>query len=236
MEKTFFSKRFALSIIVVTSFGCAADPAGIRYRGGYTLGHEVNTFCPEINSECYWLSSETTAQARHQLKTIYQQKTTGLYQPVCVIIQGEIDKTSQRMGFARDMDGLVTISHVYGDCDTSRTVSHGDLQHHRWVLIKRDNQPTKIDDWPVPPVLDFGEKLFVEGGNGCRSFNGFAKLVGDKLVFDQLEFGDVQCDTGDAAFGLYSIGGAWKVRIEASQQLILESTSSTLTFKQDDWR
>lgn len=115
-------------------------------------------------------------------------------------------------------------------------LSTPDSQHHRWVLIKYDNQPTKTDDWPVPPVLDSAERQLVEGGNGCRPFNGFAKLVGDKLVFDQLEFGDVQCDTGDTAFGLYTIAGAWKVLIDASQHLLPGSASSTLTFEQDDWR
>jgi hypothetical protein len=77
---------------------------------------------------------------------------------------------------------------------------------------------------------------FRNGGNGCRSFSGFAQLVDDKLVFGPLEFGDVQCDTGHTAFGSYSIAGAWKVRIDASQHLILESSRSTLTFEKDDWR
>jgi heat shock protein HslJ len=225
-----------LLLILVCAVGCASIADSQRYRGNYTLGHEVNTFCPEINSQCYWLDSDTGKQVRDQLKQLYQDKSTGLYKPVCVIITGEVDKYSTRTGFAGDTDGLIAITRVHGDCVSSKIVTHGDLQHHRWVLIALDNKPINQKDWPVLPVLDFGERLFVEGGDGCRKFNGFAKLIGEKVDFNEIEFTGSQCGTGHSHRELFSIGGSWRVEIKESQYLILENTESILMFKLDDWR
>jgi len=215
---------------------CISSAVSQRYRGGYTLGHEVNTFCPEINSQCYWLSPDTDKRFRDQLKQIYQEKSTGLYKPVCVIITGEIDKDSQRIGFAVDTDGLITITQVYGDCDSSKVVTQGDLQHHRWVLITVDNKSINNKDWPVLPVLDFGERMFIEGGNGCLQFNGFAKLTGDQIDFNELEFSKNQCGTDRSHMSLFSIAGVWQIAIKESEYLTLENTESILLFKRDDWR
>jgi len=110
-------KRLLLLLILVITVGCTSSAVSQRYRGDYTLGHEVNTFCPEINSQCYWLSPDTDIRYRNQLKQIYREKSPGLYKPVCVTITGEIDRESERMGFAIDTDGLITITRVYGDCD-----------------------------------------------------------------------------------------------------------------------
>ena len=229
-------KLLLLLLMLVNTVGCISYAVSQRYRGDYTLGHEVNTFCPEINSQCYWLSSDTDKQIRSQLKQIYQEKSPGLYKPVCVIITGEIDKESKRMGFAVDTDGLITITQVYGDCDSSKVVTQGDLQHHRWVLITVDDKSINKKDWTVLPVLDFGELLFVEGGDGCQQFNGFAKLTGDQIGFNEFEFNKNQCETDHTALRLFSIAGAWRVSIKESQYLILENTESALMFKRDDWR
>ena len=102
-----------LLLILVMTVGCTSSAVSQRYRGGYTLGHEVNTFCPEINSQCYWLSPDTDKRYRIQLRQIYQEKSPGLYKPVCVVITGEIDKDSERVGFAAETDGLITITRVY---------------------------------------------------------------------------------------------------------------------------
>jgi len=229
-------RKLLLLLILVNTVGCASPAVSQRYRGDYTLGHEVNTFCPEINSQCYWLSPDTDKRYRNQLKQIYQEKSPGLYKPVCVIITGEIDKDSTRVGFAVDTDGLITITRVYGDCDSSRVVTQGDLQHHRWVLITVDNKSINKKDWPVLPVLDFGERMFIEGGDGCQQFNGFAKLIGDQIDFSELEINKNQCGADRSPLKLFSIAGAWRIGIKESQYLTLENTESTLLFKRDDWR
>lgn len=229
-------KPLLLLLMLVNAVACTSVADSQRYRGNYTLGHEVNTFCPEINSQCYWLSPDTDKQIRNQLKKIYQEKSPGLYKPVCVVVTGEIDRESKRMGFAVDTDGLLTITQVFGDCDSSKVVTQGDLQHHRWVLITVDNKPINNKDWPVLPVLDFGERLFVEGGDGCQRFSGFSKLAGDQIAFDEFGFNKNQCETDLSPRRLFSIAGVWRVSITETQYLILENTESTLMFKRDDWR
>lgn len=229
-------KPLLLLLMLVNAVACTSVADSQRYRGNYTLGHEVNTFCPEINSHCYWLSPDTDKKIRNQLKHIYQEKSPGLYKPVCVVVTGEIDRESKRMGFAVDTDGLLTITQVFGDCDSSKVVTQGDLQHHRWVLITIDNKPINNKDWPVLPVLDFGERLFVEGGDGCQQFIGFAKLSGDQIAFDEFGFNKNQCETDHSPRRLFSIAGVWRVSITETQYLILEKTESTLMFKRDDWR
>jgi heat shock protein HslJ len=229
-------QKLFLLLMLVNTVACVSYAASQRYRGDYTLGHEVNTFCPEINSQCYWLSSDTSKQVRDQLKQVYQEMSAGLYKPVCVIITGEIDKESNRTGFALDTDGLITITQVHGDCDSSQVVTQADLQHHRWVLVTLDNKSLDKKDWPVLPVLDFGERLFVEGSDGCQRFSGFAQLTGDHIAFNDLEFNNSQCEADNATQTLFSISGAWKVSIKESLYLILQNTESMLMFKRDDWR
>jgi heat shock protein HslJ len=223
-----------LLLASVVACHCYADSR--RYRGAYTLGHEVNTFCPDINSQCYWLSPDTGEPVRDQLRQIYQQQSPGLYQPVCVLIEGNIDRESERTGFAADMDGLITIRRVYGDCNTSTTVTQGDLQHHRWVLTSVNNNPVNKALWPVLPVLDFGERLFVEGSDGCRRFSGFAKLSVDEIIFRELEFNNNQCETAYTSGGMFSITGAWAITVNESRYLTLKNTTSLLRFERDDWR
>lgn len=106
-----------LVYLLVSIAGCASNANGRHYRGVYTLGHEVNTFCPQSGSQCYWLAPGTSRQVRDQLRTIYQQASPGLYRPVCISVSGEIDTDSERTGFAADFDGLITIKQVHGLCD-----------------------------------------------------------------------------------------------------------------------
>lgn len=228
-------KTFLL-LMAVYAAGCHADSAGQRYRGSYTLGHEVNTFCPEINSQCYWLGPDTSQSIREQLGGLYRQKSPGLYKPVCLTVSGVIDRDSSRSGFAADYDGLITITQVVGGCESSQAVAHGDLQHHRWVIDTVDGQNVQTRDWPVLPVIDFGERLFVEGGNGCSRFSGFAELSGDRIVFDGFEPVENLCLDGRDPQGLFSIAGAWHIRVEDRRNLILERNGSVLKFRRDDWR
>mgnify|MGYP001811807061 CR=1 FL=1 len=209
--------------VSTSSFSTAEEQ---RYRGDYTLGHEVNTFCPEIDSQCYWLNPQTDVRVRDRLKAIYQDKSPGLYQPVCVIVEGKVDRQTGRTGFAAEMDGLIRIVRIFGRCDSSETVTHGDLQHHRWILVKLDNRLVNQHDWPVLPSLDFGERLFVEGGDGCRRFNGFTRLTGAQIVFNKLEFSESRCDRGATTPGAFSITGRWLVRVRDSRYLTLQSSTS----------
>lgn len=106
-----------LSLLIYAT-ACAPDAAGKSYRGAYTYGHEVNTFCPDNGSQCFWLSPDTSAQVREQMKKIYRDRSPGLYKPVCLIIDGEIDTLSSRTGFALDTDGLIKVNAVSGYCDS----------------------------------------------------------------------------------------------------------------------
>lgn len=228
-----------LTVLLALLAGAAhtnADTAGQRYRGAYTLGHEVNVFCPDINSQCYWIGPNTRQAVRDDLHRIYRQGSTGLYEPVCVLVSGVIDRQSQRFGFAADTDGLITVDRVYGDCESATIVTHGDLQHHRWVLDAVDGSAVNAHDWPVLPELDFGERLFVGGGNGCRQFSGFSRLAGDRIVFDGFKYGVNRCESGRDPQGLFAIAGAWQVHIEGRQYLMLEKSGVVLKFRLDDWR
>jgi hypothetical protein len=79
-------------LLLLLSAGCSAGTDIQRYRGDYTFGHEVNNFCPQINAQCYWLGPDTSQTVRAQLKALYQKKSPGLYKPVCVVIEGKMDK------------------------------------------------------------------------------------------------------------------------------------------------
>lgn len=216
--------------------GCGYGDAEQRYRGGYTLGHEVNIFCPQINSQCYWVGPDTGQSVRDRLGQIYRERSAGLYKPVCMIVAGSIDRASARTGFAADTDGLMTITRVFGDCESSRVVTQGDLQHHRWLLKSLDQTPIDKQGWPAVPVLDFGDRMFVEGADGCRAFEGFAVLSDERIVFDDFTFGDNRCKAGRDAQGLFSIAGAWDVRVEDANYLFLERSGTVLRFERDDWR
>ena len=229
-------QKLLLLFITVNIMACVSYADHQRYRGSYTLGHEVNTFCPEINSQCYWLSADTGKQVRSRLEHIYREKTAGLYKPVCVLIEGEIDRNSVRTGFAADMDGLINISRVHGDCESTTMVTQGDLQHHRWVLVSLNEQHVDADDWPLLPVLDFGERMFVEGSDGCRQFSGFAALSGDKIIFDALDFINSSCKEGRTSTGRLLIAGTWRIRVDRPNYLVLQQKGLKLTYKLDDWR
>ena len=105
-------------MLLVVCAGCDFFTASQRYRGDYTLGHEVNSYCPEAGSQCYWLAPDTGSQVRDRLRMLYEQNSPGLYKPVCMDVAAEIDTQSERTGFAADMDGLITITRVHGVCDS----------------------------------------------------------------------------------------------------------------------
>lgn len=223
---------FATLLIMLAS--CAVSADGQRYRGAYTYGHEVNIFCPEVNSHCYWLGPRTSQAVRARLKALYQEKKPGLYKPVCVVVDAVIDRDSPRDGFAADYDGLININAVLGACDTAAVITPGELNHRRWVLVEHDG--IAVDAKFNPMVLDFGERLFVEITDGCRRFSGFAELDVDRIRFDRIEPDLSACEGGGPPSNLVSAGSAWQVVLEERNRLELDSGDNRLVFRRDDWR
>ncbi|MDJ0780031.1 MAG: META domain-containing protein [Gammaproteobacteria bacterium] len=219
--------------LLVSLAGCATAAQGERLRGGYTFGHEVRTFCPEINSQCYWLGPGTPAEVRQQLNDIYDAKKPGLYKPVCVVVDGVIDRDSPRSGFAADYDGLIDVTAVHGACEDSSMLVPGDLNHRRWVLSARNGVP--VSDAEAAVVLDFGERLFVEGREGCRHFSGFATLAGDTIRFDGLDFDLSSCAAGGSTPAALADQPAWRIEL-ARGELLLHNGATRLAFERDDWR
>jgi hypothetical protein len=214
--------------------GCAAIAQGESYRGEYTYGHEVNVFCPAINSQCYWLGPNSSQAVRVKLKQIYEDGKPGLYKPVCVVVEGVIDRDTPRDGFASDYDGLIDIETVHGNCEDSALITPGDLNHRRWVLAEHDG--IAVDAKLHPVVLDFGERLFVEIIEGCRRFSGFAELDVDRIRLNRLERDLSACAGGGSTASIFPGKTAWHVVLEGRNRLELSTTDTRLTFRRDDWR
>ncbi len=109
-------KSTRLPALLILLVGCATSAQAERLRGEYTFGHEVNIFCPQNGSQCFWLGAHSSQAARERLREIYRDKNPGLYNPICVIVDGVIDRASARDGFAADYDGLIDIEAVVGPC------------------------------------------------------------------------------------------------------------------------
>jgi len=203
-------------------------------RGDYTFGHEVNSFCPEINSQCYWLGPGTSQAVREQLKVLYEAQNPGLYKPVCIVIDGAIERDSPRSGFAADYDGLIDIGALLGDCSSDAQLVPGDLNHRRWVLFAIDGRTVDAADPPV--VIDFGERLFVELSEGCRKLSGFVELDGNQINFNRLENVQMDCGTKPSVEPLFMQLLTWQVTFAGPDTLLLDNSRAKLTFKKYDWR
>jgi heat shock protein HslJ len=201
--------RYPLLVtLLVLHIGCATSAQSERLRGEYTFGHEVNVFCPEINSQCYWLGPNSSQAARQQLKQIYRDKKPGLYKPVCVVVEGA--------------------------CDDSTTIVPGDLNHRRWVLAEHND--IAIDAKADPVILDFGERLFVSVIDGCRSFSGFARLDANRIVFDRLESNPSACANNLPTERVFPARTSWQILREGRDRIELNSAGTRLVFRRDDWR
>ena len=218
-------------VVAFLAFSAAAQAESLR--GDYTFGHEVNTFCPAKNTQCYWLGAKTGPAARNQLKQIYEGKKPGLYKPVCVVVEAVIDRDSPRDGFAADYDGLIHIESVSGTCADQALITPGDLNHRRWVLRARNGEP--VDPEKPPVVLDFGERLFVEGRDGCQRFQGFSLLEGDELVLDGLDFDRSGCSPEGVAASLLAHWPRWRIAY-VDRNLVLQNGDTSLAFERNDWR
>jgi len=235
-------RTLILLILLTITATAFADEQPIRYRGHYTLGHEVNSFCPDINSECYWISPETTRQQRQQLKQLVDNNTGKAYQAICIVVEGIINRdpaAKNSIGFAARYDGLFTVNSIFGLCDKISTVTQGDLQHHRWILesingdtIEAENPENKI------PEIDFGEQMTVTGHTGCNRFSGRATLLSDRFVIGSMTSTMMSCSASQNTMELKLkrvLGSESTITIDDKKNLILETSDTRLVYRLRDW-
>ena len=225
------------AITLFASSAVRAEP--IRYRGEYTYGHEVNIFCPAINSQCYWLSGDTPDEVRYALQTLAAQNTSKPYQPNCVVIEAEIERDTKRDGFAADYDGLITVMKAYGRCDETSIITQGDLQHHRWVLESINGQALDVDALQgTVPDLDFGEQMHVSGNTGCNRISGRASLHDVYVRFGQLSSTEMFCSPAqnDIERTIQELLNGMDIEAAIDDNyLIVEAESVSLRFRLQDW-
>jgi heat shock protein HslJ len=231
------SVLIAGAVVMLLASVAYAEP--LRYRGEYSYGHEVNIFCPAINSQCYWLSGDTPAEVRSALQTLATHDASKPYESLCVVIEAEIDRDSRRDGFAADYDGLVTVMKSYGRCEETSIVTHGDLQHHRWVLESINGEAlaayavnSKIPD------LDFGEQMHVSGNTGCNRISGRANLHDEYIDFGQLISTLMSCSPAqnEVERTIQEFLARTDIRIEINDNyLSLQAGQVSLRYRLQDW-
>ena len=213
----------------------------LRYRGQYSFGHEVNIFCPEINSQCYWLSPDTSQQLREKLKQLVAQNTDKTYEAICIVVEGQINRdpaAKQAIGFAADYDGLFTLSRLYGLCDQANFVTQGDLQHHRWLLESINGNiidVAKLDK--RIPELEIGETMMASGYLGCNQFHGKAALLEERFIIVPLATTKMFCkpEQNDIELLLIQVlGQASTISFDVDKKLILQTDDTQLIFRLAD--
>ena len=219
---------------------CAAEQT-LRYRGQYRFGHEVNIFCPEINSQCYWIGPDTTQQQRGQLKQLVYQHTDEAYQPICIVVEGRINRdpaAKQAVGFAADYDGLFTLTRLHGLCDESKVVTQGDLQHHRWVLESIDL--VNFDNAKLGgklPELEIGEQMMASGNSGCNQFHGQAVLREDRFIIERMASTRMFClpaQNDIESLLLRVLGQGSVISIDSDSNLVLKGDQNLLIYRLQD--
>ena len=219
---------------------CASDHP-LRYRGQYSFGHEVNTFCPEINSQCYWLGPDTSAQQRQQLQQLVKENTSKAYQAICIVVEGRINRdpvAKQAIGFAADYDGLFTVTRLHGLCDGPKVVTQGDLQHHRWVLESIDM--VKFDSAKLGgklPELEIGEQMMASGNSGCNQFHGKATLRENRFIIERMASTRMLCQPAQNDIEMLLIrvlGQESVISIDSDRNLVLKSDQNLLIFRLQD--
>lgn len=212
----------------------------LRYRGKYTYGHEVRAFCPAINSQCYWVGSGTGADIHAVLKDLATARAAAPYEPVCVVVEGVIDREALRSGFAASYDGLITVLRVFGRCDETQIVTQGDLQHHRWLLESVNDEmldPAALVEGI--PELDFGERMTVSGNTGCNRYSGQARLreaffTVERMISTRRACAPTAMDLERTVQRVLSSESV--ITIGADWQLILDSEHGRLRFRLSDWK
>jgi heat shock protein HslJ len=237
--------RTATSVVIAglalwSAHGFAgASPEETRYRGDYTYGHEVNIFCPDINSQCYWLSGDTPGEVRESLQRLASGESAAPYTPVCVLVEGVVDRHTARSGFAADYDGLIKVSKLLGTCAESTLVIESDLQHHRWVLESIDGEVLRTEDTDgLVPELDFGEQMQVTGNTGCNRISGKAELRGEYFRIPALASTRRFCSPpqNDLERTLQDIlTRETRITLDEEKNLLLATDETVLRFRSQDW-
>lgn len=231
--------KLILLLVAFSASGLAAAASEQRYRGDYTFGHEVNSFCPEIESRCYWVAGSTSDDVQTSLRHVHKNRTSQPYQSVCLVIAGSIDRDSQRDGFAQDFDGILSVGELFGTCDETKIVTQTDLQHHRWVLTSVDGKPldsSKQDH--VIPELDFGEQMHVAGNTGCNYFAGTARLDSEFMSVSRMVTTTKHCTRAQSELELVVssvIRGKPRIALQNGGELELDSGANVLRFTLKDW-
>ena len=226
--------------LVVAEVAIAGAPEdNLRYRGDYTYGHEVNVFCPDISSQCYWLGENTPADVRDTLQQRATWDSTGHFKPVCVLVEGAIDRRSPRTGFAADYDGFIAIYSLIGSCAELSLVIESDLQHHRWMLDSVDDETLVVDDMEgMVPDLDFGEGMQVTGNTGCNRFTGKAELHGEYFRIPSLASTRRFCSPplNDLETRLQTVlSGTSRISLDEESNLTLSTDETILRYRPSDW-
>ncbi|MFV9616198.1 MAG: META domain-containing protein [Gammaproteobacteria bacterium] len=236
-------KNFILLItLLTTALPTFADEQRLRYRGQYTFGHEVNTFCPAINSQCYWLGPETAPQQRQLLKQLSANNTSRAYEAICIVVEGRINRDPEvknSIGFATQYDGLFTVTEIFGLCSKTGIVTHGDLQHHRWLLesINGNNINAEKLDNKIPEI-DFGAQMTVTGNTGCNTFSAQAMLQGDQLVIGPVQSTMMFCTPPQNELELklkQVLNSDPKITMDDKNNLVLEAGDTRLKYRLKDW-
>ncbi len=235
-------RALILLILLTTTSITFADEQPLRYRGHYTLGHEVNIFCPVINSQCYWISPETTRQQRQQLKQLVDNNTGKSYQPICIVVEGKINRDPEarkNIGFAVKYDGLFTVNSIFGLCDKSSIVTQGDLQHHRWIFESINGNNIEVEKPGITlPEIDFGEQMTVSGNTGCNRFSGRATLHNDQFIIGSMTSTTMSCSASQNKVELklrQILGSESTITIDDKKNLILETEDIRLVYRLSDW-
>lgn len=225
-------------VIGAVFFAVAAQAESLRYRGDYSFGHEVNVFCPAINSQCYWLSGDTSDQVRMAMKAAFPETATEPYPVACVVIEAEIDRESPRDGFAADYDGLITVTKLFGTCQESAIVTHGDLQHHRFVLDGVDGEPFESGPDGRVPELDFGENLTITGNTGCNNISGRGILQDQFIRFGPLMSTAMACspEQDELERRIQKLLASDELLVEFDDSdLVLTAGGNSLRYRLQDW-
>jgi len=223
----------------ITTGAEAADPP-TRYRGDYTYGHEVNSFCPETGTACYWVGPETAEAVRTALTDLHARRTSRPYESVCVLVEGRIDRDATRTGFAADFDGLIVIDRLLGACDESAFVTPADLQHRRWVLDTVNGEPLAgIEPGGLVPELDFGENMHVAGNTGCNRYTGTGRLQQRRFSVVSMVSTARACEPAinalEATLAVMLSDGS-DISIDEHRVLVLSTADAELRFLPSDWR
>ena len=205
----------------------------MRFRGGYTRGHEVNAFCPALSSQCYWLDQRTPVTVRDQLSAYADTVAGSPYAATCLVVAEEVDTESPRQGFAADYDGLIHIHNVYGACGETALVTQGDISHRRWVAAAPERLPTM-----QTPELDFGQRIgsgaFVSGNDGCREFTAVVLLREDVVEFSELALGPTRCVANDEQ-PAFNPGEPVNLVLQPDHRLELTASGVIVGFELADW-